>query len=110
MLFQEEGEAQICPFLGVGQIAAAYFLDAPDAVYKRVAMQEQQTPAFLGIAVVVEVNLQRMKEIRLVFAVVFGKPVECWMQQPFGVHVALDGSDQGVKLCHMRGLCGFRFR
>ena len=75
----------------------ADFLDALDAVHERVPVEEQQAPAFLGVAVVVEVNLQCMQEIGLVFAVIVSEPLERGMQHAGGVDGSLYRRYEGIE-------------
>ena len=81
----------------------ADFLDAPDAVHERVPVEEQQAPALLGVAVVVEVNLQRMQEIGLVFAVVVSEPLERGMQHARCVDSSLYRRYEGIKARRLSG-------
>lgn len=94
---QKEGDAQIGAFMWVGQVATCDFLDTANAVYQRIAVQEQQATALLGVAIVVEVDFECMQEIRLVFTVVFGKAVDSGMQQTLKVGAALDFRNELVE-------------
>ena len=73
---EQERNAQIRTLSWIGKIATGDFLDAMHAVHERIAVQEQQPTALLGVAVVFQVDLQRAQQIGLVLAVIALDDVE----------------------------------
>ena len=67
------------------------------AVHERIAVQEQQPTALLGVAVVLKLDPQRAQQIGLVLAIVAFDDVECGMQQAVDFAVFADGADQHIQ-------------
>lgn len=67
------------------------------AVHERIAVQEQQPTALLGVAIVLQVDSQRAQQISLVFAIVALDDVERGMQQAVDFAVFADGADQHIQ-------------
>ena len=67
------------------------------SVHERIAVQEQQPTALLGVAVVLQIDPQRAQQIGLVLAIVAFDDVECGMQQTVDFAVLADGADQHIQ-------------
>ena len=80
-----------------------------DAVYERIAMQEQQPTTLLGVAVVFQVDLQRAQQIGLVLAVIALDDVERRVQQTVDFAVLADGIDQRIQCSVNRTASSTRF-
>ena len=79
-----------------------------DAVYERIAVQEQQPTALLGVAVVFQVDFQRAQQIRLVLVVITFDDVECGVQQTVDFAVLVNSIDQHIQGSVYRTASGSR--
>lgn len=91
---EQERNAQIRTLGWIGKIATGDFLDAMHAVHERIAVQEQQSTALLGVAVVFQIDFQCPQQIGLVLAIVTLDDVERGMQQAVDFGALANGVDQ----------------
>ena len=79
-----------------------------DTVHERIAVQEQQPTALLGVAVVFQIDLQRAQQIGLVLAVIAFDDVERGVQQAVDFAVFANGVDQHIQCSVYRTASGSR--